>query len=270
MTAPTYQVPAPPAGYCGRCGTPFGPGAGQFCRICGNRVRSQPAVSTNYTYPVVPTASVPAAQHKVGHTGLVAIIAASLFLLVAIVTVVAVANKPSVTYCHFSCAPDVGPRLYSHTVYQNSAFGYRVEYGSTFTLSNQSSTGAEFDSSDGGFLVFTATQGANVSAAIQSGLGTVDRSEFQDMQQMSSSLPGAQIGFVQGSGVVYSANYVPSGGGSSVPAVVMVVAATQGNMTLSVVAANAQDLSSPEQDPFGLIEGYIFDFELTNTIWPGQ
>jgi hypothetical protein len=266
---PTYQVPAPPAGYCGRCGTPFGPGAGQFCRICGNRVRSQPPVATNYTYPAMPTASVPAAQHKIGPTGLVVIIAASLFLLVAIITVVAVSNKPGLTYCHFSCGPDFGPRLYSRTAYSNSAFGFRVEYEQPFDIEAQTSSGVEFGSNMG-YIQFNATRGSNVDAAIQSAANGVDTNEFQDLTQVSSSIPGAQIGFVQGSGIVLRANYVPSGGGSSEPAVIMIIAATQGNMTMSVLAAGGRDLSSPEQQPFGMSNGFEFDFELTNTIWPGQ
>jgi hypothetical protein len=48
------------------------------------------------------------------------------------------------------------------------------------------------------------------------------------------------------------------------------MAATQGNMTLSVVAVGAKQGSSPSQAPYDMINGQIFDFEVANTIWPGQ
>jgi hypothetical protein len=269
MTAPTYQAPGGVAGYCGRCGTPFGPGAGQFCRTCGNRVRSQPAVATNYTYPAVPTSSVPAAQHKLGHKGFVVVAFASLFVLVVIITAVAVGNKPTTSLCHFSCGPNVGPRLLSSTNYANSQFGYRIEYDPPFSIESKNAGGVEFGANFG-FIVFEATSGTNVSGAIQSAISGLNTNTIQDLQQQTSTLPGAQVGFVQGEGVAYDANFIPSGGGSSVPVVVMAMAATQGNMTISVLAVGAKEANSAAQLPYGMINGGLFDFEVSNTIWPGQ
>ena len=89
---------------------------------------ARPAVAVGYSYPVVPAASVPAAQHKVSHSRLVIFGGAALAVLVVLITAIAVSQKPTTSYCHYDCGPDVGPRLLSSTAYQSSQFGYRVEY----------------------------------------------------------------------------------------------------------------------------------------------
>lgn len=270
MTAPVYQAPSNVGGYCGRCGTPFGPGAGRFCRTCGNQVRSQPAVATNYTYPAVPSYSVPAAQHKLGRTGLAVAAFATLFVLVAAITAAAVSSKTTTNYCHFTCGPDVGPRLQGSTAYSNSQFGYRVEYESPpFSIGAKDANGVLF-SANVGFMAVTAAKGTDVTGAIQKAIGGLSTSEFQDLQQVSSVVPGAEVGYVPSSGEAYTANLVPPSGGTGQTVSIVAMAATQGDLTISVLAIAPQDLSSVSQLPFGVQDGSLFDYEVSNTIWPGQ
>jgi hypothetical protein len=271
MTAPTWPSAPGVAGYCSRCGTPFGAGAGAFCRICGNRVRNQPVVATNYTYPTVPTAAVPAAQHKLRGANLVLIAVGAMALLVAIITAVAVSSRPMLNYCHFSCGPEVGPRLLGQTAYQNSKFGYRVEYESPpFNIAGQDASGVALEANQNNFLIFSAATGTDVAGALKKSINGLSSNEFQGLQQVSSVVPGAEIGFVPGQGEAFSATYVPPGGGQGQTVSIIVMAATQANMTLTVLAVGNQDLSSVAQLPFGLANGSFFDYEVSNTVWPGQ
>ena len=277
MTAPISPSPASPVtpvgpissgggGFCGRCGTPFGAGSGQFCAHCGNRVKSQPAVATGYSYPVVPASSVPAAQHKLSHLGMVLIAFGSLFVLVVIITAVAVGNTPTSSSCHFTCGPDVGSRLLSHTAYQNSQYGFRVEYEAPLTITNPSSNSVEFTSNLGWLFVY-ASSGTNTSAGIQNAINNLSNNTFQDQQQTSSQVPGAEVGLVPGVGVVYKTNFVTAGYNPQ-PMVMMCLAATQGNLTLTVLAIAPYD-NSVDNAPFDMANGTAFDYEVSNTIWPG-
>ena len=191
-------------------------------------------------------------------------------MLVAAATAAAILSRPSTTYCQFSCGPELGPRLLSPTAYQNPEFGYRVEYQSQyFTLGHQSPSGVGSDANQANFMVFNAAQGGDVDSAIQSVLNGLSTSEYQDLHQVSSVVPGAEIGFVPGSGEAFTADFVAPGAGSSQPVSVVVMAATQANLTITVLVVGSQDLSNYAFIPFGFEYGQLFDFEPSNTTWPG-
>jgi hypothetical protein len=262
-----------PAGYCGRCGTPFFAGAGTFCGRCGNRLAVPPPVATGYTWPVVPAASVPAAQHKLSHSRFFILAGLALVVLVVVGTAIAVSVKPTTNYCHFSCGPDTGPRLLSTTEYQSSQFGYRVEYATPyFSIAKQTPSLVELDGKYG-FLVFNAVTGSDVNSAMQVALNSLNTNVFQHRHLLSSVVPGAEIGFVPGSGQVYTAMLPPSGGvGTGQTVSIVVLGATQGNLTITALAIGVQDLSSANSLPYGFgpARGGYFDFEISNTLWPGQ
>ena len=164
----------------------------------------------------------------------------------------------------------MGPRLLASTYYQSPQFGYRVEYDpSVFKLSNQSGAGMQL-SGGAGFVVFNATAGQDVTGAITAAAANINTSTFQNMKVLSSVIPGAEIGFVPGSGETFTADFVPPGGGSSQVVSIAVVAATNGTFTLSAIAIGVQDLTSPNLLPFGFGAGQFLDYPLTNTVWPGQ
>ena len=259
-------------GFCGRCGAPIIDASESFCSRCGNPIVAPPPVATGYSYPVVPAASVPAAQHKLSHLQLLASAGGIIAVVVIALTVILVVVKPGTKACHFSCGPSTGTRLLSPTAYTSTQFNFRVEYdSSSLKLGQQSATSVDLQAANGdGALHVAGSNGSNVTNAIQTAVNSIDSNTFQNIQQIGD-IPGAQIGFVQGQGVALSAQLVPSdGSGQATPVTIMVMAASQNNVTITAVAFGAMDTSSAELLPFGLTSAQTFDFALTNTIWPGS
>jgi hypothetical protein len=227
--------------------------------------------TATYSYPVQSVASVPGARQK---------LSAKTFLLyggilfagvVVLIALIAVLLKPSTTLCHFTCGPDVGPRLAAPTYYQNSTFGYRVEYDGNYFKPAASSSGVELSMTGGGggTLSYSATSGSDVNGALQKAFNSLNTNAFQNITEIEP-IPGAEIGLVEGEGVAYSASYIPQGGGRSIPVSIAVMASTYNNVTISVIAVDSQDFSSPTTFPLGFADGTFLDGPLTNTIWAGQ
>lgn len=269
----TVSVPPGVAGYCPHCGMAYGPVHGPFCRRCGNPVgpvpvSAPPLAAGAYTYPVVASSAVPAARHKLGKAKLLLVGGLGLAVLVAAISAAATVFLPSVNYCHFNCGPVLGPRLFSTTFYQSSAYGYRVEYNSSeFGIQTRTASEVTFFGA-AGLLQFSAAHGQDVATAINDAITNLPSSTFQDRKMTTSDIPGAEIGLVLGSGEVYSATYVPPGGGSSFPVAVAVIAATEDNVTITAVGVSDQDTQGAF--PLGIAGGPEFDFSVTNTLWPGQ
>ncbi|HUC36645.1 MAG TPA: hypothetical protein VMR97_05925 [Acidimicrobiales bacterium] len=228
--------------------------------------------SLSYSYPVVGAGSVPGARQKLPHTRFLAIAGVGLGVLVIVITAVVVLVKPGVQSCHFTCGPDVGPRLVSPTSFTSSEFGYKVEYDSGyFKQSNATKSGAEFDLTigGGGILVFKAESGSDVNGAVDSLVNSISSNEIQNLQEIEP-VPGAEIGEVEGSGTAFSGTFVPQGGGQTVPVSVVAMAASSHGLTIGVLAIDPQDLSSVQTLPLGFADGAFLDAPITDTIWPGQ
>jgi hypothetical protein len=228
-------------------------------------------MTATYSYPVQSVASVPGARQKLDTKNFLLYGGIIFAGVVVIIALIAVLNKPSTTLCHFTCGPDVGPRLSAPTFYQNSSFNYRVEYDNKYFAAKPSSSGVQLtlQGGGGGFLVYAATSGSDVNGALQKAFSGINTNAFQNITEIEP-VPGAEIGLVEGDGVAYSASYVPQGGGKSIPVSIAVMASTSNNVTISVVAIDAQDFSSPTTFPLGFADGTFLDGPLTNTIWPGQ
>jgi len=262
MTATNTQ----PASYCERCGTLFGAGAA-FCRRCGSPRPTIPA-GPDRAYPVVPSGAAPAARPK--PVRLVLSVVLSLVTLVTILTVVAVSETPAVNYCHFACGTRLGPRLLGEAAYVSPEFRYRVEYEYPFRLANQSSSGVEMYLDADNAMVFSAVPGSDVNGAIQRAINGLNTNVVQDLRPLTPELAGAEIGYVPGSGEAFSATFVAPGNNTTQAVSVVVMAATQANLTISVLVVGTQDLSSWQFLPLGLYLGEYFDFEISNTLWPSQ
>jgi len=229
-----------------------------------------PPVASGYSYPVVATASVPGAHHKLSHTQLLLAAGGIIAVIVVVLTVVLVAAKPGVTPCHFSCGPKTGPRLTNPDAYTSSQFNFRVEYDKgSLGIGTQNAASVTLQNQDGSAVVqITGSSGSNVSGAIQSAISGLDTNTFQNVQQLGT-LNGAEIGLVQGQGAVYSAQV--SGGGQAIPIVIIVMSASQNNVTITTVAFGPQDQqSNPQDTPYGMSAGTLLDGPVTNTIWPGS
>jgi len=222
-----------------------------------------------WTYPMVPAGSGAASRRKLRPRTLVLAAGLLLAALVAAVTVVAVVQTPGFNYCRFSCGPDLGPRLLSEEAYVSTQFGYRVEYENPFQVSGQSPSGVEFNANTDNFMSFSAVSGSNVSGAIQRAISGLDSNEFQGRHPISTAVAGAEIGYIPGSGEAFSATFVAPGSNTTQAVSVVVLAATQADLTISVLVVGTQDLTTYADIPLGLQYGPFFDFEVSNTIWPG-
>ena len=203
-------------------------------------------------------------------TNLVLIAVGAMALLVAIITAVAVSSRPTINYCHFSCGPRWGHGCSARrrTTTPNLVIGSSTS--PPFDVAGQDASSVALEANQNNFLIFDAATGTDVAGALKKSINGLSSNEFQGLQQISSVVPGAEIGFVPGQGEAFSATYVPPGGGQGQTVSIIVMAATQGNMTLSVLAVGNQDLNSVAQLPFGLANGSFFDYEVSNTLWPGQ
>jgi hypothetical protein len=229
-----------------------------------------PTVAAGWAYPVVAAAPARMGRLRVSSWAFVLTAGFLLFALVAIITAVVVSQTPTTSYCHFSCGPDIGPRLVDQTAYQSSEFGYRVGYESPFKLSSQSPSGVKLSADVDNFMDFSATSGSDVNAALQKAVGSLNTNEFQDLHSITTAVAGAELGYVPGSGEAFSATFVDAGSNFSEPVSVVALAASQANMTISVLAVGSQDMATYQDLPLGLKYGPFFDFEVSNTVWPGQ
>jgi hypothetical protein len=264
--------PAPPpvVGFCGRCGLGFGPAAGPYCGRCGNTLAISPAAAVGYSYPVLPSATVPATQHRMGSRKLGLVAAAMIATLVVVITVVTVVLRPQTQPCGFYCGPKVGPPLTSPTSYQNQKFGFSIDYpGNALQVTSQADDNVHFATASDGEIVFLARSGEALDQAVQEGLSLFPGASFANQQQVGS-VPGAEIGFVPGQGVALQASYTPTAGGAQgVPVGIVVIAAQKDNLTL--VAAMWSQLDDKISNyPFGLDQASLFDFPISNTHFPGQ
>jgi hypothetical protein len=76
--------------------------------------------TASYGYPVVRATSVPGAGQKLRNPHFLIIVGVSLAVLVAAITLITVALKPTLQLCHFTCGPEVGPRLLAPTSFTSS------------------------------------------------------------------------------------------------------------------------------------------------------
>lgn len=259
------------AGYCGRCGAPFGVDAGPFCGRCGNAILAAPAAAVGYTYPVVPSASVPAAQHKLSHTRLLLLAGGAIAALVIVITLVVVVVRPTSTPCGFTCGPRIGPRLLSRSALTIDRWGYTVEYDShALSVAGKDENGVKLQAASGdGEVDFVATSGSDTGGAVKKAVSALGSSRFQNLQQIGP-VRGAEIGFVNGEGVAYSASFVPpDGGGQAVPVGIVIISAAQDGVTITVTAFSASD-TEVRDAPYGLDRSSDFDFPVSNTIWKGS
>ena len=226
-----------------------------------------PPVGMGYSYPVMPVTAVPGARRKLGHGRLLLVAGVALAVIVVLVTLVAVVSRPQSVACGLYCGPHTGARLISSALYKNTKWGYSVEYDSSvLTMGNQGADGVEFDASNGdGSVVFTATQGTDLGGANQAAFNALPSATFQSLQPVGP-VRGAEIGLVNGEGTAYSGQFAPPDGSGATPITVVILSASQNNVTLTVTAFSAASTKNADL-PYGLDMGSAFDSPITNTLW---
>jgi len=222
-----------------------------------------------YRYPVLPSARVPGAQYS--HVRSLLLAAAVIAIIVGVISAIVQAARPTTNPCGVACRPHTGLRLLNAATYTNQQFGYTVAYDANLlSVGNQDQNGVQLQATNGdGEIDFTATSGSDVSGAVAAEVNNLNTNQFQNMQQIGP-VRGAEIGLVLGQGLAYSADFVPPDGtGQSVPVGLVVMAASQGGITITVTAFSAQSMDI-QVEPYGLDVAQAFDFPVTNTIWKGQ
>jgi hypothetical protein len=172
---------------------------------------------------------------------------------------------PCSTLCSHSSK---APPLQTHKRYTSSAYGFSVEY-QKFDPSSQNAQSVNWDlsSSDGQYSVGVVA-GQAKGAGSQEIVGDVVNANFPDFTHVYD-IPGAEVGYVSGSGAVYEDESVPTFGQATYTRLV-VLAAVRNGLAISVAGAGDAPDPSRAQDPSDLPVSPFLDSLANGTIWPGQ
>jgi hypothetical protein len=170
----------------------------------------------------------------------------------------------------FSCRHvSSAPPLKSSSTYTSSAFGFSVNY-SRFSPSSEDAQSVEWDLSAGsGQYTVVVTAGRANGRGADRVVRDVVNSNFPDYSGVYS-VPGAEVGYVPGSGAVYD-EQVASFFGSAADTRLVVMASVRGGLTIVVVGdGDAASSSGDHPDPSGLPVSSFLDTLTNGTRWPGQ
>jgi zinc ribbon protein len=252
------------ARYCGRCGAPLAPGAG-FCGRCGTPVVMQAAAAQPvYRYaPAPPVAFPPRGPGKLPP----ALVAGGLVLILLAVAVVVGAiaiaqfGGGKLAPCTQNCAPKIVTPLPEEASWRSSAYGFQVNYSSSWTVRDQDASSVTLGTRVGSVQV-SGARGGTPDRAIQATVSALPSAKWQDVT-LVGALKGAHIGEQDGVGAVYSANLI---GASQTATKVRfaVIAATKAGVTVVIFAVDPAD---PKNAPNGMPEGQAFDYLGTEFSW---
>jgi hypothetical protein len=214
-------------------------------------------------YAAVPPSRVPRRlhAHRVRALAIVVMLA-----IAAIVSGVAALVRPTSNPCGYFCGPQVEPPLAAASTYTNRAHGFSIDYpaGKLRVVDDQDDS-VEFHTAAGP-IQFKVVSAASLDDAVSAAMQDLASASFQDVQAIGP-VRGAEIGYVPGTGRVWSATYVPSGGGGSGPVRIAVIAAQSKGLT--VVATMFSDYDSDTAHaPYGLSGDSIFDYPVSNFHFP--
>jgi hypothetical protein len=255
--------------FCGRCGAPLLPGA-VFCGRCG--APQQPAAvaappmapPAAYGYRVAQPGAFPGAGRvKVPQAMVVGGLV--LILLVATVAISAFALARGIG-THATCTTDCGPKLATplpeSNTFKSITFRYEVDYSSAWKVRSQDASGVSLGTKIGLVNVVGSSSGQSLTQLIDSTVSALPSSRWQAVKRISD-LKGAHIGDQDGQGAIYSANLIGSGA-TSTKVRFAVIAATRGDVSVVIFAADAADTKN---FPNGMPEGQEFDYLCQEFRW---
>ena len=263
------------AAFCGNCGAPLAPGA-TFCGRCGAPVAGRPvqaavappAPAYPQQYPAYAYPSAQPAQGRLvrSHTTQIAVAMGLVFLLIigaALVSVVALLNNTgSHTPCTQNCGPKTGTALPDTATYTSSTYGFEVDYDAAWTVQSKNGSELELSTDAGGAAVVGQKAGAPLDQVINDFVDKLPSATYQDVKPVTD-IKGAHLGDQNGSGVIFSANFVDSNG-SAVKVRFAVIAATKGGVTVLLFGINEADTKDFAS---GIPEGQKFDYMCTEFRW---
>lgn len=264
--------------FCGNCGSPLAPGA-TFCGRCGAPVGvaapvQQVVATAQPGYPAYPGYqgyAYPRAQPAPGrlgrdHTTQIAVAIGLVFLLVlgaAIVSAIALFNNPGQhTVCTQNCGPKVGTALRAEATFTSTTYGFEVDYDSSWTVEDKTGAAIELSTDAGGVVVMGQKSSSPLDQVINAFVGKLPSATYQDIKAVQD-IKGAHLGDQDGTGTIYSANFITSNA-NAVKVRFAVIAATKNGVTVLMFALNqadTQDFAS------GIPEGQKFDYMATTFRW---
>jgi len=277
--------------YCGRCGAPLLPGA-VFCGRCGApqlAAASVPAVAMAVAAPPMavpaiatalagPPIAPPAAYgYRVAQPGAfpgagrakvpqaMVIGGVLLILVVAVVAITSFALARSIgthPTCTSNCGPQVIAPLPEAATYHSNAFGFEVDYNSSWKVRSQDANGIALGTAYGAVTVVGSKAGPSPGQLINNTVAALPSAKWQSVTQLAD-LRGAHIGIQDGQGAVYSANLIGSGTTSTLVRFA-VIAATRGTTSVVIFAV---DQAAPKDFTYGIPEGGEFDYMCQEFRW---
>jgi len=277
--------------YCGRCGAPLLPGA-VFCGRCGApqlAAASVPAVAMAVAAPpmavpaiatalAAPPIAPPAAYgYRVAQPGAfpgagrakvpqaMVIGGVLLILVVAVVAITSFALARSIgthPTCTSNCGPQVIAPLSEAATYHSNAFGFEVDYNSSWKVRSQDANGIALGTAYGTVTVVGSGAGPSPGQLINNTVAALPSAKWQSVTQVAD-LRGAHIGIQDGQGAVYSANLIGSGT-TSTQVRFAVIAATRGTTSVVIFAV---DQAAPKDFANGMPEGGDFDYMCQEFRW---
>lgn len=264
--------------YCGRCGAPLLPGAA-FCGRCGApqlavagapapafAVAAPPAAPpAAYGYRVAQPGAFPGAgRAKVPQAmvfgGLLVILAVAVVVITAFAVSRAIGTHPT---CTTNCGPKLVAPLPEANTYHSNAFGFEVDYTSSWKVRTQDANGISLGTQYGILEVVGSRSGQSTAQLIDSTVAALPSSKWQSVS-LVSGVKGAHIGVQDGQGAIYSANLI--GPGTTATKVrFAVIAAIRGGVSVVIFAvdpADTKDFAS------GIPEGQSFDYLCQEFRWP--
>ena len=277
--------------YCGRCGAPLLPGA-VFCGRCGApqlAAASVPAVAMAVAAPPMavpaiatalagPPMAPPAAYgYRVAQPGAfpgagrakvpqaMVIGGVLLILVVAVVAITSFALARSIgthPTCTSNCGPQVIAPLPEAATYHSNAFGFEVDYNSSWKVRSQDANGIALGTAYGTLTVVGSGAGPSPGQLINNTVAALPSAKWQSVTQVAD-LRGAHVGIQDGQGAVYSANLIGSGT-TSTQVRFAVIAATRGTTSVVIFAV---DQAAPKDFANGMPEGGDFDYMCQEFRW---
>ncbi|HEY8798456.1 MAG TPA: hypothetical protein VIO85_11405 [Candidatus Dormibacteraeota bacterium] len=188
-----------------------------------------------------------------------------LILVVAVVAITSFALARSIG-THPTCASNCGPQLIAPlpeaATYHSNAFGFEVDYNSSWKVRSQDANGLALGTAYGAVTVVGSKAGPSPGQLINNTVAALPSAKWQSVTQLAD-LRGAHIGIQDGQGAVYSANLIGSGTTSTLVRFA-VIAATRGTTSVVIFAV---DQAAPKDFTYGIPEGGEFDYMCQEFRW---
>jgi hypothetical protein len=201
-------------------------------------------------------------------TAQIAVAMGLVFLLIlggTLVSVFALLNRTGThNPCTQNCGPKIGNALPALATYTSSTFGFQVAYDAAWTVQDKTGDTVQLSTNAGAVAVMGQKAGKPLGQVINGFVSNLPSATYQDVQRVSD-IKGAHLGDQNGTGVIYSANFVDSNA-SAVKVRFAVIAASKDGVTVLLFAINQADT---QDFPSGMPEGQKFDYMCTEFRWGG-